>query len=98
MKKVFISQPLKDKTYDEIMEERQKAIEAVRLLYHDTIEIVNPFFLDAPFKHPLWILGRNLEFMSEVDVVVFAPGWKNHRNCKIEHVCAMEYNIEAIEL
>ena len=49
-------------------------------------------------KHPLWILGRNLEFMSEVDIVVFTPGWKNHKNCKIEHVCAMEYNIEAIEL
>ena len=98
MKKLFISQPIKDRTPAEIMEERQKAIDAVQLLYHDTVEVLNPFYHDQPNHHPLWLLGRNLEFLSEADVVVFTPGWKNHKNCKIEQFCAMEYGIEALEL
>ena len=52
MKKLFISQPMKDKANDEILKEREKAI---------------------------------------ADIAYFAKG------CKIEHDCAVAYNIDVIE-
>lgn len=98
MKKLFISQPIKDRTLTEIMDERRQAVQAVQQLYHEPVEVLNPFSPDMPNHNGLWLLGRNLEFMSEADVVVFAPEWKNHTNCKIEQFCAMDYGIESIEL
>ena len=98
MIKIFISQPIKDRTINEIMEERHQAIEMVQSLYHDSVEVINPFYYDQPTQKPLWLLGRNLEFMSSADVVVFTPNWKNHINCKIEQFCAMEYELESVEL
>ena len=95
MKKLFISQASDHKTYAEIMYERQKAIRWVKLLFHDDIEVVNSVFQNTP---DLWVLGKNLELMSEADVVIFLSNWKENINCKIEHICAMEYGIESLEL
>ena len=98
MIKVFISQPIKNRTTMEIMEERQQAIKMVKSLYHDTVEIVNPFHYDQPAQKPLFLLGKNLEFMSSADVAVFVPNWEDYTQCKIEQFCAMEYGIESIEI
>ena len=98
--KVFISQPMKNKTDEEILTERNRMIEAVIRMHPDTeIEIIDSFFQGALVDaKPLWFLGKSLELLSTADIAVFAPGWDQFRGCKIEHTCCIEYGIEIIEV
>ena len=96
MKKIFISQPMKDKTDEEIISEREHIIELCKKEYGD-IEIIDSFFENAPHDaRPLWFLAKSLELLSTADIAFFADGWKNYRGCKIEHECAKEYGIEIV--
>ena len=97
MKKLFISQPMKGKTNEEIMDERSNAIQAARDAMGEEVEVIDSFFKDAPAEaRPLWFLGKSLELLSTADVAYFAPGWQEARGCKIEHACAVEYGIHHI--
>lgn len=99
MKKIFISQPMKDKADEVILAERKKAIEVAKFYFGDDFEVVDSFFQNAPHDaKPLWFIGKGLELMAGADVVIFASGWQNARGCKIEHLCAEEYGIDIIEL
>ena len=98
MKKLFISQPMKDKTDDEILEERSNAIQAAKDSLKDEIEVIDSFFQVAPVgAKPLWYLGESLKLLATADVAYFAPGWEKARGCKIENTCAKEYGIPTIE-
>ena len=99
MKKIFISQPMKDKADEVIVAEREKAIEVAKFYFGDDFEVIDSFFQTAPHDaKPLWFLGKSLELMAGADVVIFASSWQNARGCKIEHLCAEEYGIDIIEL
>ncbi len=96
--KVFISQPMKGKTNEEIKAERNRLIGKVRALYGDDIEIIDSFFENAPADaRPLWFLGKSLELLATADVAAFARGWRDARGCRIENICAIEYGIEVVE-
>lgn len=98
MKKLFISQPMRGKSDEDILEERQKAIEAAEKVIGEPVEVIDSFFEKAPVNaKPLWFLGKSLEFLADADVAYFAPGWEDARGCKIEHTCAVEYDINRIE-
>lgn len=98
MKKLFISQPMKGKTDEEIIAEREKAIQRAKEALHDDVEIIESFFQDAPVEaRPLWYLAESLKLLAGADVAYFARGWENARGCKIEHTCALEYGIDVIE-
>lgn len=98
MKKLFISQPMRGKTDEEILAERKKAIETAEKVVGEPVEVIDSFFEKAPANaKPLWFLGKSLELLSDADVAYFAPGWEDARGCKIEHTCAVEYNINRIE-
>lgn len=97
MKKLFISQPMKGKSDDEILAERSNAIQAAKDSVNDEIEVIDSFFQGAPADAaPLWYLGESLKLLSTADVAYFAPGWEKARGCKIEHTCAVEYGIAVI--
>lgn len=99
MKRLFISQPMKDKTNEEILAVREKAIESAKIAVGEDVEIIDSFFKDAPHDaKPLWFLGKSLELLSTADVAYFAEGWENARGCKIEHDCASVYGIYVIEV
>ena len=49
MKKLFISQPMKDKTDEEIKAERAKIVEAVTERFGE-VEVIDSFFEAAPFS------------------------------------------------
>lgn len=54
MKKIFISQPMKNKTDKEILEEREYLINLVKDKYGE-VEILDTFFQHAPHDaKPLW--------------------------------------------
>ena len=96
--KLFISQPMRDKTNEEIERERQNAIQSVKENFGDDVEVIDSFFKDAPHDaKPLWFLGKSLELLAGADVAYFCKGWENYRGCRIENQCAIEYGITVIE-
>lgn len=98
MKKLFISQPMRGKSDEEIQMEREKAIKAAEELIGEPVEVIDSFFQSAPVDaKPLWFLGKSLELLADADVAYFAEGWEEARGCKIEHTCAVEYGIDRIE-
>lgn len=55
MTKLFISQPMRDKTNEQIEAERNKAVETVKKTFGEEVEIIDSFFKDAPHDaKPLW--------------------------------------------
>lgn len=99
-KKVFISQPMRDKTDEEIIAERNAAIEQLKNKYPDTnIEIIDSFMQGTPHDaKPLWFLGKSLQMLSEADIAVFIGDWSEYRGCRIEYTCAREYGIDTVEV
>ena len=98
MKKLFISQPMRGKTDEEILAERKKAIESAERHLGEPVEVIDSFFQNAPADaRPLWFLGKSLELLSTADIAYFAKGWEDARGCRIENQCAIEYGIEVIE-
>lgn len=97
MKKLFISQPMKGKSDEEILKERENAIKSAEELLEEPVELIDSFFQSAPADaRPLWFLGKSLELLSIADIAFFAKGWEDARGCKIEHTCAVEYGITTI--
>lgn len=98
MKKLFISQPMRGKTDEEILAVREKAIKSAERQIGEPVEIIDSFFQSAPADaKPLWFLGKSLELLAGADIVYFAKGWQEARGCKIENTCAIEYGIPVIE-
>ena len=97
MKKLFISQPMRGKTNEEILAVRERAIESAERNIGEKVEVIDSFFKDAPVDaKPLWYLGKSLELLSTADVVYFAKDWEKYRGCRIENTCAIEYGIELV--
>ena len=73
MKKLFISQPMRGKTDEEILKERKEAIEAAERILGEEVEVIDSFFEKAPVDaKPLWFLGKSIELLSDADIVFFA--------------------------
>lgn len=85
--KIMISQPMRGKTKEEILKERQK------IMYESGIEeyeVIDTLF-NFENKPPLYYLAKSIEAMSEADLVLFASDWENARGCKIEFEVAKAY-------
>lgn len=102
MKKLFISQPMKGKTDEEILREREQAVrEAEKYLkengMQEEVQVIDSFFQSALVDaRPLWFLGKSLELLSTADFVYFAKDWEKARGCRIEHMCAVQYELQII--
>ncbi|WP_418987786.1 hypothetical protein [Agathobaculum sp.] len=108
MKKLFISQPMKDKTNDEIERARERAIREATEYIGEPVEIIDSFFKDAPHDaKPLWFLAESIRLMADADLVYFAKGWKDARGCMIDRYggrcsvpdreCAVQYGVPILE-
>ena len=91
--KIFISQPMKDLSEEEIRHSRMKAVKKIKSLYGDDVEIINSY-IDGEGT-PLWCLGKSIELLSTADVAYFLKGWNTARGCRIEYMCASDYGIGA---
>lgn len=94
--RLFISQPMKDRTNEEIQTERDAIIAEMEKTYGG-IEVIDSFFKDAPHDaKPLWFLGKSFELLSTADIAYFAENWVSARGCRLEHQAAAEYGIKII--
>ena len=104
MLKAMLSQPMADKTHEEIVETRERAIHA---LQERGYEIVNTLFTDEWYgkeameargvvQIPLCFLAKSLENMSFCHAAYFCKGWEQARGCHIEHEAAKAYGLKII--
>lgn len=96
MKKVMISQPMRDKTNEQIREEREGL---VKILAEEGLQVIDTIIKeDAPqnIDEAIYYLAKSVEFIGQVDIVVFMKGWEKARGCRIEHQVAVEYGKEII--
>lgn len=97
--RIFISQPMRYKTDEEILAERNAVINLFRLIVPSSqeVEVIDSFFKDAPSDAgPLWHIGESIKHMADADVVYFCKDWYKYRGCAIEHECAVRYGKEII--
>ena len=95
MKKIFISQPMRNKTYNEIKFEREKIVSTLTERF-GKVEIINNLIESQQNENALYSLGKSLQLLSNADCVYFDENWKKYRGCRIEHECAIQYEIEII--
>ena len=106
---VFISQPMKDKTREEIIKERYKTIAWIyedlakatsTLKEVEKVNIIDSYFeVSEDVKNtPVWCLGEAIKLMSNADYVVFCNGWEDARGCRIERTVANEYGIPCVNV
>ncbi len=98
--KIFISQPMRNKSAKEINETRFKMRAAVCEIFGgapEKTQIIESYFPDGLKTNPVKMIGESIKKMAEADVVIFAPGWREARGCKIEHRVCMAYGIRYID-
>lgn len=104
-KKVFVSLPMRDRSIDEIREDMNDILDMIKPGYAELgedVELIDTIWPDGPGPDILdegaWYLGRSIQALSEADLAIFHPGWREARGCIIEHmVCAM-YNIPYFDI
>lgn len=103
--RLFISQPMRGKSDEEIESKREDLIEIAKAVYagRGEVEVIDSFFkggLDVPAgaKAPLYHLSKSLELLATADAAIFAKDWQGARGCRIEHECAKQYGVSTIEL
>ena len=85
--KIMISQPMNGKTNEQIREERKELVEKLEKLGNEVIDII----ISDDYVDSILYLAKSIEFIADVDGVVFMSGWEKARGCKIEHEVAVNY-------
>ena len=94
---IFISQPMKNKTTEQIEQEREECVETLKKLFGESINILDTVFYFTEDVPALVYLGHSIEVLAKADLAVFMDGWKDARGCRIENQCAVDYNIPSLE-
>jgi hypothetical protein len=97
MKKLFISQPMRGRSDEEIQSERDRLIMEARKAVGEDVEVLDSFFKDFD-GNALAFLGKSIGVLSDADIAAFGHGWENARGCCIEHKCCVEYGVTVVEL
>ena len=95
MVRLFISQPMRDRSDEEIAAEREFAKLAAERTLKEEVEVIDSFLQSGDMK-PLEYLGESLKLLAGADWAWFCDGWDEARRCKIENTCAREYGIPII--
>lgn len=92
--KVFISQPMKGLSDEEILNKRNEAITKIKEKFGDDVEIINSIFeCPSTERDALKHLARSIMLMADADYVYFINGSEYARGCAIEYICSNNYGI-----
>lgn len=95
--KVFLSQPMRGKTHEEILSNIREVQEFLtKYLDSTNIEIIESYFPKNENKEPLVALGDSIKMLANADLAVFLDDWNQYRGCIIEHHTAKIYEIPHI--
>lgn len=88
---IFISQPMKGKTNEQIKQEREELIQELEKQGHEVIDSVISDKVPENCDEAMYFLGKSIELMSKADGVVFMEGWEAARGCRVEYDVASNY-------
>lgn len=108
---IFISQPLENKTIEQIDTMTEKAIDiATDLFETDDILVFNSNYNHSSFCNSydksqwqsktvgLKMLSESLCSLSQAKYAIFCPGWEKSYSCLIEKECCDKYGIKTFIL
>lgn len=87
----FISQPMKNKTIEQIKNERK---EVIKFLHRNDMNEISSITEDN--KDPIYTLGESIKLIADADCAYFMKGWNKTRGCIIEHEVCELYGIPII--
>lgn len=97
--KVFLSQPMRGKTHEEILSNIHEVQEFLtKYLGSTNIEIIESYFPKNKSKEPLVALGDSIKMLANADLAVFLDDWNQYRGCIIEHHTAKIYEVPHISV
>lgn len=99
--KVFISQPMRGKTKEEVSALREEAKVKFMELYKggEEVEFISSYMNgDGEALSPLYLLSRSIQMICDCDAVLFVGDWKNARGCRSEHYLCEQYEITIYEI
>jgi hypothetical protein len=93
--KVFISQPMRGRTDEEILSERDNIFNTYADEHPGAVLLDSFVNESAPdTAHPrVWYLSKTIGILSDADVVLMAKGWESYPGCRIEQKVATYYDI-----
>lgn len=94
--KIFISQPMGNKSYEQIKFERQNLVRKLEQKGHEVLETVFDDYDEL--KSPIFYLAKSIEILDKADRVVFMEGWETARGCRIEYEISRKYGKEILIL
>lgn len=100
----MFSQPLANKTEEEIIRAREKATEVLKAMGYNVVNVPkdDPRYDAAGMQVrgivqvPLYYLVTSLENMCRCDAAYFCKGWAMSRGCRIENAVARSYGLDVI--
>lgn len=95
MLKLFISQPMRGKTPEEITAERERMIDYAGNVISDDFEAMDTYHKDFKGSR-VEFLGLSIRDLGKADVAIFAPGWEHYEGCRCEHSVCETYCIPHI--
>lgn len=101
MKKLFISQPMRGLSDEEILAERDRIHKAAEQVSGEKYEVIPSFIEGRKFDKKniaVRYLSESIMLLSDADVAVFGSGWESARGCKIEHQICQDYDIKIIDI
>lgn len=88
----MISQPMHNKTNEQIRKEREQLVKNLEAEGYEVIDTIIAEDTPENCDQAIYYLSKSIEYLSKVDAVYFMRGWEKARGCKIEHEVAVEYN------
>lgn len=99
--KIFLSQPMRGFTDEEIRTRRDNDIKQLYKYFGDQpFEVIDTIFeQNATAKHiPVEYLARSIAEMADADYIAMSYNFEQARGCLIEHKIAKEYGKKIIYL
>ena len=97
--KVFLSQPMRGKTHEEILSNIREVQEFLtKYLDSTNIEIIESYSPKNKSKEPLVALGDSIKMLANADLAVFLDDWNQYRGCIIEHHTSKIYEVPHISV
>lgn len=99
MKTLFVSQPFKGKTEEEVFSQRRMIKDKIEELIGEECLVIDQYHQTAPEgAGRFYYLSQDILMMDEADIIVFSPDWMTAKGCRVEHELAVSYGLNMIEV
>ena len=92
----MISQPMANRTEEDVRQERKAIIEKFNNMHIDVIDTIFTDEVPIDYNAGVYYLGKSIKEMSKADALFMCDGWKEARGCRIERQVAQEYGIKIL--